>query len=395
MINLLRQSLVLILLAGTLGLRIAAAGDFSVSAAPASQSVSQGQSATYLVTVTVDSSFSGQISLTATGLPAGLSASFSPSTVSASATATLTLTASAGASLGSSTINISAASGSETESTTVAATVIAPPPIQYTYDALGRLSSVTDQSGRAAIYAYDAVGNILSITRQDATQLSLVAFSPSHGLAGSSVTILGSGFNTTAGQNAVSLNGASATVTSVTATQMIATVPAGATSGPITVSNSNGSATSSSSFTVDTPSAPTPDFSLAVNPASLNVVAGESTAYLVNISGIAGFAGTVNLSVSSPSGVTASFNSNSVTAPGTAVLTVTTTSTTSSGTVSIGITGTSGALTHNITVPLVIASDASNFSLSLTPTSQTANVGSTVTYSLNVAFGASTQAVYR
>ncbi len=38
-------------------------------------------------------------------------------------------------------------------------------PVQYVYDALGRLTQVVDPSGTVATYNYDAVGNLLSITR--------------------------------------------------------------------------------------------------------------------------------------------------------------------------------------------------------------------------------------
>ena len=38
-------------------------------------------------------------------------------------------------------------------------------PVQYVYDALGRLTTVVDPSGNVATYNYDAVGNLLSITR--------------------------------------------------------------------------------------------------------------------------------------------------------------------------------------------------------------------------------------
>jgi hypothetical protein len=44
-----------------------------------------------------------------------------------------------------------------------------------------------------------------------------------------------------------------ASVLSSSATQIVTTVPAGATTGPITVTNGNGSATSNTPFTVTTP----------------------------------------------------------------------------------------------------------------------------------------------
>jgi len=123
-------------------------------------------------------------------------------------------------------------------------------PVNYIYDDLGRLVAVVDGQGNAAVYAYDAVGNILSISRITAGQVSIIYFTPSSGPVGTTVTISGTGFSTTASQNAVQFNGVSAVVTSSTATEIVTTVPASATSGPISVTSPNGSATSSSSFTV-------------------------------------------------------------------------------------------------------------------------------------------------
>jgi len=122
--------------------------------------------------------------------------------------------------------------------------------IQYVYDGLGRLVAAVDPSGQATIYSYDAAGNLLSVSNSASTQLSIVAFTPNHGQAGDSVTIIGSAFIPIPSQNTVSFNGTPAGVTSATATTMVVAVPASATSGPISVSNSNGTATSAGSFII-------------------------------------------------------------------------------------------------------------------------------------------------
>jgi RHS repeat-associated protein len=123
-------------------------------------------------------------------------------------------------------------------------------PISYAYDEAGRLRAVIDPSAGAAIYSYDAAGNLVSISRQSATATSVIEFDPDSGPVGSSVTIYGTGFSSTASQNNVSFNGVAATVTSASATTLVVTVPAGATTGPISVTTPAGSATSASSFTV-------------------------------------------------------------------------------------------------------------------------------------------------
>lgn len=133
--------------------------------------------------------------------------------------------------------------------------------IAYVYDELGRLVGVTDPAGETATYKYDAVGNLLSVTRQGSTQVSIVEFTPNSGVSGTAVTISGTGFSTTPSQNTVKFNGVTAAVTSATATQLVATVPAGASTGTISVTSPSGSATSSSSFVVAATGNPPPTIS--------------------------------------------------------------------------------------------------------------------------------------
>ncbi len=95
------------------------AADFIISASPASQTILQGQSATYSVNISPQNGFTGTVALTASGLPAGVTASFSPSPVGAGGSSTLTLSSSASAALGNFTVTIQGASGSLKHTTTV------------------------------------------------------------------------------------------------------------------------------------------------------------------------------------------------------------------------------------------------------------------------------------
>jgi YD repeat-containing protein len=124
------------------------------------------------------------------------------------------------------------------------------PPVRYIYDALGRLVSVIDRNDESAVYVYDAVGNLLAIERHTAGTVAILQFSPQSGPIGTTVTISGTGFSATANQNTLTFNGVTATITSATTTQLVASVPTGATSGTIAVTSPLGSATSSSAFTV-------------------------------------------------------------------------------------------------------------------------------------------------
>lgn len=142
---------------------------------------------------------------------------------------------------------------------------------------------MTDQLGQSAIYSYDAVGNLLSIARPSTGQVTIQTFAPVSGFVGSSVTILGSGFNPNPGQNTVKFNGVTATVTSVSSTVIVAIVPVTATTGTVSVTNSNGTATSGQTFTVTsalpaptissfTPTLATPNSSFSIT--GTNFVAG-------------------------------------------------------------------------------------------------------------------------
>jgi YD repeat-containing protein len=122
--------------------------------------------------------------------------------------------------------------------------------VSYSYDALGRLTGTVDSQSSAVGYSYDAAGNLVSISRNLATQVSISGFTPQSGPVGTSVTINGTAFSTTPSQNTVKFNGTAATVSSATATQLVAVVPSGASTGPISVTSPSGSATSATSFTV-------------------------------------------------------------------------------------------------------------------------------------------------
>jgi len=85
----------------------------------------------------------------------------------------------------------------------------------------------------------------------------MFAFAPTHGVAGTQVTIQGQGFSSNAASDTVSFNGATATVLSASSNQLMVGVPGGATTGPISVTVGGQTATSAQSFVMDTGDAPT------------------------------------------------------------------------------------------------------------------------------------------
>ncbi|HYM81864.1 MAG TPA: IPT/TIG domain-containing protein, partial [Candidatus Limnocylindria bacterium] len=112
-------------------------------------------------------------------------------------------------------------------------------------------------------------------------------FTPTTGPAGASVTVFGTGFTTT---NAVRFNGVLASGFAVSSdTSLSATVPASATSGPISVTTSTGSDTSAASFTVIVPPTIT-SFTPPSGPGGSEVTVtgtGFATATLVKFNGSA------------------------------------------------------------------------------------------------------------
>jgi len=79
---------------------------------------------------------------------------------------------------------------------------------------------------------------------------SIASFTPISGPIGTMVTITGTNFDTTPANNIVMFNGTAATVTASTSTSITATVPSGATTGPISVTVGGNTATSATNFTV-------------------------------------------------------------------------------------------------------------------------------------------------
>ncbi len=181
---------------------------------------------------------------------------------------------------------------------------------------------------------------------------TISGFSPGTGGPGTPVTISGMNFT---GATAVEFNGVSAATFSVgsNGSTITATVPSGASSGPISVTTPVSTATSSASFMV-TPAA---DFSFAVSGSPRSIKRGQSTTYSVSITRLNGFIGTVSLSVGGlPGGAKASFSPSSIVGPSatSSTLMVSTRNNSPRGTFTLTVTGTSGSLKHSQMVTLTL-----------------------------------------
>jgi YD repeat-containing protein len=126
---------------------------------------------------------------------------------------------------------------------------------QYFYDELGRLIGVVDGQNNAAVYQYDEVGNLLKIDRFATAggNVGIFFVAPGSSLVNKPVEIRGFGYTTPASSNTVAFNGTTAAVLAGTSSSLLVTVPAGASTGPVTVTNANGTATSPQPFKVLVP----------------------------------------------------------------------------------------------------------------------------------------------
>jgi polygalacturonase len=103
----------------TLNVNPPATADFTLSASPASQTISPGSNTSYTVTVTPQNSFSSNVAFSIAGLPAGATAGFAPTSVTGSGTSTLSVSTNTSTPTGTSTLAITGDSGSLSHSAQV------------------------------------------------------------------------------------------------------------------------------------------------------------------------------------------------------------------------------------------------------------------------------------
>jgi hypothetical protein len=119
----------------------------------------------------------------------------------------------------------------------------------------------------------------------------------------------------------------------------------------------------------------TDDFSIAANPNSVTVYAGDSAQSTISTTVTKGNPQTVTLSASGlPTGATASFNPNPIQSGQSSTLTIDTTQATPPGTSTVTVTGTGTEATHSTTISLTV-NPPDDFSMSADPDTMTLNAG--------------------
>lgn len=106
--------------ASTVSFKASSTGpSFTLTAIPASQSITAGGNTAYTATVAPSGGFTGTVSLSASGLPAGTTAAFTPSSITTSGSSTLSISSTTSAVAGTYPITIKGTSGSITQNATV------------------------------------------------------------------------------------------------------------------------------------------------------------------------------------------------------------------------------------------------------------------------------------
>lgn len=301
--------------------------DFSLSAAPALQTVVEGNSTSYTITVTPTNGYTGTVSFSASGLPAGATATFVPASVTTSGASTLTISTLGTTPTGTFSLTITGTDGTITHTTPVTLVVNGPPDFSVS----AAPASQSAQQGTSATYSVTA--------------------SPLFGFTGTisfSVTGLPTGATATFTPASVVNSGTS----TMTVSTSLAT-PTG--SFILSITGTSGALSHTTTATLVVTAAVASDFTISAFPPSQSVAAGSNTGYGTTIGSVGGFSGVVTLSVSGlPAGATGTFSPATITSSGTATLTIITSSTTPTGTYPLVVTGTSGATVHSSPVSLTV-----------------------------------------
>ncbi len=240
--------------------------------------------------------------------------------------------------------------------------------------------------------------SVLSIVFNPTTDFSISAsptsLSVAQGSSGTttvSTSIAGS-FNSAVALSATGLpSGASATFTptsiaapgSGSSTLKLTAGTAAVGTYTVTVTGTGGGKTHTTTVSFTVTNTSSPDFSIAVSPASVSTPKGNHSTATVSTTVSGGFSSAVALSATGvPSGATATFSPTSIAAPGSGSSTLTLTSgTAAAGTYSLTITGTGGGKTHTVTLSWAITSGTVT-QLLLNPGFESGNVNWTASTSV-------------
>ena len=280
-------------------------------------------------TVTVSGGFNAAVTFSISGLPTGVSYSFTPAKLSApgSGSSVLKLTAASTAKVGNAIITVTATSGSLKQQTALALTIEPAPTFTLSESA----TSLSVAAGNS---------NTLTITTTpNSTFSASIALSVSGLPTGMTVTF----------SPASTLAAPGSGLTTLTFTAASGVAPKGYS---ISLAATGGGITQRQAITLNVPG-----FSLSAIPASVTASSTAKGSVKITSTALGGFNGSVALSASGlPTGISASFSSQSLAVPGTgsSTLTLTKASGARTGSASVTITGASGSLAENVVIMLTV-----------------------------------------
>ena len=200
--------------------------DFSLSATPSSQTVVQGAPTSYTVNITRTGGFTGAVTFSASGLPAGAAASFSPNPAAATSS-TMSVTTSSTTPAGTYPLTITGVSGSLTHTTsvTLVVTTVAAP----NFSLSATPSSQTVVQGAATSYTVNITrtggftgGVTLGVSGLPAGATG--TFSPNPATGASSTLSVSTATTTPAGSFVLTITGVSGSLTRTTSVTLVVTI---------------------------------------------------------------------------------------------------------------------------------------------------------------------------
>ena len=161
--------------------------DFFLAVTPTEQTVCQPLNATYSVAITSTGTFSGNVQLSATGVPAGATANFSPSTINTSGNSTLTIGNTGAVAPGNYSITINASGSTGTKTAVVNLTVAAGAPntVTLTSPANGATGVSTSPT-----LSWNAATGATSYEVQVSTNANFSSIAASGTVTGTSYTVM-------------------------------------------------------------------------------------------------------------------------------------------------------------------------------------------------------------
>ncbi len=189
---------------------------FALSASPSGVTITQGSQGATSVTITPSNGFTGGVTLSASGLPAGVTASFA--TNPATSSSVLTLTASATAATGTANVTIKGISGSLTAQTALTLTVSSAIPQNFSLTASPSSLTVTHGTRGTSTIAVTPsngfAGNVM-LTASGLPTGVTAAFRPNPTTTTSTLTLTVSRF-TRSGTYTITVTGTSGNLTHTT-----------------------------------------------------------------------------------------------------------------------------------------------------------------------------------